>query len=46
MVFYIISEKLFLPEMVYTLIIAVFLYRLFSWINRKIEIKGSENRID
>ena len=39
-------RKIILPEMVYTLIIAVFLYRLFSWINRKIEIKGSENRID
>lgn len=39
-------RKIIIPEMVYTLILAVFLYRLVSWINRKIEIKGSENRID
>ena len=35
-----------IPEMIYTLILAVFLYRLISWINKKIEIKGSEKRID
>ena len=36
----------FFPEIIYTLILAVFLYRIISWINKKIEIKGSENRID
>ena len=38
--------KIILPEMIYTLIIAVFMYRIISWINHKIDIKGSENRID
>lgn len=37
--------RIILPEMVYTLILAVFIYRLIIFINRKIE-KGSENRID
>ena len=37
--------KIILPEMIYTLILAVFIYRLIIFINRKIE-KGSENRID
>lgn len=35
-----------LPEVIYTLILAVFVYRLITFINRRIEIKGSENRID
>ena len=39
-------RKIILPEVIYTLILAVFLYRIISWINKKIEIKGSENRID
>lgn len=39
-------RKIILPEMIYTLIIAVFLYGLIGWINQKIEIKGSEKRID
>lgn len=34
-----------LPETIYTLILAVFIYRLITFINRKIE-KGSENYID
>lgn len=38
--------RIILPETIYTLILAVFLYRLIGWINKKIEIKGSENRID
>ncbi|MDD3222245.1 MAG: rod shape-determining protein MreD [Clostridia bacterium] len=38
--------KIIIPETIYTLILAVFLYRLISWTNRRIEIKGSENRID
>ena len=33
-----------LPEIIYTLILAVFIYRLITYINKKIE-KGSENRI-
>lgn len=37
--------RIILPEMIYTLILAVFIYRLITFINRKIE-KGSENRID
>ena len=39
-------RKIMLPEVIYTLILAVFIYRIISWINKKIEIKGSENRID
>lgn len=38
--------RIILPEMIYTLILAVFLYRLITFINRKIEIKGSEKHID
>lgn len=38
-------RKIILPEMIYTLILAVFIYRLISWINRKID-KGSESHID
>lgn len=34
-----------LPETIYTLILAVFIYRMIAFINRKIE-KGSENCID
>lgn len=34
-----------LPGTIYTLILAVFIYRLITFINRKIE-KGSENYID
>ena len=37
--------RIILPEMIYTLILAVFIYRIITFINRKIE-KGSENRID
>ena len=44
--FFIYLRKIIIPEMIYTLILAVFLYRLISWINKKIEIKGSEKRID
>lgn len=44
--FFFYLRKIILPEMIYTLIIAVFLYRFISWVSRKIEIKGSENRID
>ena len=39
-------RRIIFPEMIYTLIIAVFLYGLIGWINQKIEIKGSEKRID
>ena len=39
-------RKIILSEVIYTLILSVFLYRIISWINKKIEIKGSENRID
>lgn len=38
--------RIILPEMIYTLILAVFIYRLITFINQKIVIKGSENRID
>ena len=44
--FFFYFRKIILPEMIYTLILAVFLYRIISWMNKKIEIKGSENRID
>ena len=44
--FFFYFRKIILPEIIYTLILAVFLYRIISWINKKIEIKGSENRID
>ena len=38
-------RKIILPEVFYTLILAIFLYRLIIFINNKID-KGSENRID
>ncbi len=38
--------RIILPETIYTLILAVFVYSLIGWINKKIEIKGSEKRID
>ena len=38
-------RKIILPEMFYTLILAIFIYRLIIFINKKID-KGSENRID
>ena len=38
-------RKIILPEVYYTLILAIFLYRLIIFINNKID-KGSENRID
>jgi rod shape-determining protein MreD len=38
--------KIIIPEMIYTLILAVFLFRFISWMNQKLETKGSENRID
>lgn len=44
--FFFYLGRIILPEMVYTLILAVFLYRIIAFVNRKIEIKGSENRID
>lgn len=43
--FFFYLGRIILPEMIYTLILAVFIYRLITFINRKIE-KGSENRID
>lgn len=38
-------SKIILPELFYTLILAIFLYRLIVLLNKKID-KGSENRID
>ena len=44
--FFYYFRKIILPETIYSLIIAVFIYRLIIWINKQIETKGSENRID
>lgn len=38
--------RIILPETIYTLILAVFVYSIIGWINKKIETKGSEKRID
>ena len=38
--------RIILPETIYTLILAVFIYIIIGWINKKIETKGSEKRID
>ena len=38
--------RIILPETIYTLILAVFIYSIIGWINKKIETKGSEKRID
>ena len=38
-------SKIILPELFYTLILAIFLYRLIVLLNKKLD-KGSENRID
>ena len=38
--------RIILPETIYTLILAVFVYSTIGWINKKIETKGSEKRID
>ena len=43
--FLIYLSRIIIPEMFYTLILAIFLYRLIIFINKKID-KGSENRID
>lgn len=38
-------KRLILPEIVYTIIIAIFLYRLILYICKKLDKKGSENLI-
>ena len=43
--FFVYLSRIILPEVFYTLILAIFLYRLILFINNKID-KGSENRID
>ena len=39
-------RKIILPETIYTVILAVFIFRMISLINKKIETKGSEKHIE